>query len=165
MATTTEEAIRDRIIAVIESLTPTFDAASRFRAYRNEGGADFLGWCDANTRAAWRRFQVRGVGDDEPPAVSNLDVEQRVYRVRLLVAYPHDHRAGRDGALDRDDVMRADQHTIERAIGWAGGANFTAPYPDACWMQAEHFVERVPGATVDVLEMRLGFMFYRAFAA
>lgn len=148
----TAESIRDRIIAVIEALTPESFAGDKFRRYRNEGAGRFEDWADDNPQAALRRFQVRDTGEDTPPAVSNTDIEQREVTFSILVAYPQNARAGKDQALDRDDLMSLDQHQIEKAVGMQGRANFTSPYPDACWLSGS--TARTVGAACDFLEIR-----------
>jgi PKD repeat protein len=161
---TTAALIRDRIVAVIEALTPASLANDKFRKYRNEGAADFTGWATGNGKAAaWRRFQIRDLGDDTPPEVSNTDVELRSVWYEVRVAYPQTHRAGRDGALDRDDVMAADQHAIETAIGMRGRANFADPYPVASW--AEGSTSREISDGVDFLVIRQRMIFYLSLVA
>lgn len=165
MSTTTAEAIRDRILTVIEALTPSSLSADKFRRYRNEGGADFVSWCEANPAAAFRRVQVRSSGAVQSPAVSNTDVEEHVASFLVIVAYPQTSRSGRDAALDRDDLIDADAHSIDNAIGMRGTANFRTPYPDAWWSSpgegAEHVtVERGDG--VDFLTMRVDYRYHRA---
>lgn len=157
---TTVAQIRDRMIDVIEALTPTSLAGDKFRAYRNEGAADFRGWAEGNGKsAAWRRFQVRDIGDDAPPDISNQDYELRSVWFEIRVSYPQTHRAGRDAALDRDDVMAEDQHQIENAVGMRGRANFIAPNPIASWVEGS--TEREVGDGVDFLVIRQRMIFYR----
>lgn len=158
--TTTAANIRDRIIALIEALTPTSIAGTRFTKYRNEGGANFRGWAvGAGKASAWRRFQVRDDGSYEPPVVSNTDVELHFVTFEIVVAYSQDHRAGGDAALDRDDVMREDQLAIETAIGMRGRANFVSPHPVASWVEARP-TERELGDGVDFLVIHQRMMFY-----
>lgn len=131
--TTTAQAIRDRMIAVIEGITPRSLAGDRFRRYRNEGAGKFRPWALAFPGSARRRFQVRQIGDREEPSVSNGDFEERVVSFLVLVAYPQTHRDGPDAALDRDDAIDDDTLDIDYAIGANGRGNFAPPYPDACW--------------------------------
>lgn len=159
---TTAENIRDRIIAIIEALTPTSLAGDEFRKYRNEGAAGFTAWAAEQKAAAWRRFQVRDTGVDSPPDVSNTDIEMRYVTFEIRVAYPQTHRAGRDAALDRDDVMREDQRAIEYAIGMAGRSNFTSPNPDATWVEGS--TEREIGDGVDFLVITQRMMFMAQIA-
>lgn len=154
---TTAASIRDRMETVIAALTPDVLAGDRFRAYRNEGAGDFLTWCEANANGCQRRFQVRDLGAISQPAVTNTDVEWRELTFRVLVAYPQSHRAGRQQALDRDDMIDSDRAQIEEAIGIAGGPNFANPYPNACHLSTE--VSRESGAGFDllVIDERMGF--------
>lgn len=157
---TTAESIRDRAIAVIEGLVARVIGTDRFVAYRNEYGADFRHAAEAYPTKAWRWFQVRDDGNDEPPAVSNTDFEERKITLVVLVAYQQNHRAGPDNALDRDDAMSADQHQIEHAIGMCGRANFAPPNPDACWRSGR--TTRIVGNGVDFLEITQTMSFRRA---
>lgn len=160
MATTTPEAIRDRAIAVIESLVPTTDRSLGFRSYRNEGGADFQAWAEAHPASAARRFQVRADGATETPPVSNTDVEEHRCTLRILVAYPQSHRWGTGAALDRDDVLDQDAFSIDKALGMLGAANFTSPHPDATWIEGSP-VSRIVGGACDFVELTLTYLYWR----
>jgi hypothetical protein len=163
MATTTAEAIRGRIIAVVKALTPTSDSLLPFVPFDNELAGNFRKWADGNATAAHRRFQVRDIGKDQPPAISNTDVEARLVEFEITIAYPQTHRWGGENALDRDDVMSQDQHQIEHAIGAAGRANFTPDtYPDAYWREGE--TTRVIGRACDFLVIRQTMGFFRSMA-
>lgn len=161
MATTTPSAIRDRAIAVIEALTPSTDSAVKFRKYRNEGGADFQEWCEANSAACRRRFQVRTEGGTSTPPVSDTLVEEHQVMLTVHVAYPQTGRDGRDQALDRDDTLDADAFQIDKAIGMLGKANFTSPYADATWIEGSP-ADRIVGNGVDFLELRLVYIYKRS---
>ena len=124
MALATAEAIRDRIYTLLESLTPTFDA-TKFRRYRNEGGADFVDWAEKNPAGAFRRFQVREVGSDELPHTSTVLEERVRTRFEIRIAYPQTHRYGAANAMDRDDVMNQDWLKLNYTIGIYGGGNFS----------------------------------------
>lgn len=158
---TTKAAIRDRIHALIEALTPEQLAGDKFRRFRNEGGARFIEWCEANTKAAWRRFQVREVGADDDPDFTNTDGEYRYVSFRLLVAYPQTHRAGRDAALDRDDLVELDWFQISQAIGLNGRGNFTSPNPDACPVLCRKEEQLVERDGVDFLDVELRYYYVR----
>lgn len=160
MATTTPEPIRDRIIAVIAALTPTSDSSVPFRAYRNEGGADFQGWAEANTTAALRRFQVRLTGSSTVPEVSNTDYEEHTLIASILIAYPQFHRWGAANALDRDDVMDQDAFQVDKAVGMLGGANFTSPHADACWQDGA-VMEHVRGQACDFVQFQMTYTYKR----
>ncbi len=163
MPTSTPEAIRDRMIAVIEALTPTSDVRVPYRRYRNEGGANFQGWAEKNPTAARRRFQVRTAGRTTTPAVSNTDIEQHEVEVTITLAYPQTGRDGPDQALDRDDTADVDQFQIDRACGMLGKANFFSPYPDATWIEGVPG-ERIEGETCDFIELRYVMIYFRARA-
>jgi hypothetical protein len=152
VATTTADAICNRAITVIEALTPR-SLDKRFRAYRNEGDADFEDFADKAAAGALRRFQVRTLPADEVPESSNNDVEIHFVNLVVIVAYPKDARYGRDQALDRDRVMDEDRHIIETAIGMRGAANFTPPNADATW-RSEQEPQRERGRACDFLVLR-----------
>jgi hypothetical protein len=155
----TAESIRDRIASVMESLTPTSLTSTKLRQHRNEGDALFEDWCEKNPAAAFRRFQIREVGDDEPPLVSS--VTQEIVRVRYEIrgAYPQSHRYGPQNALDRDDVLNQDWVSINRAVGIYGRANFTGAY-DCTPLPAVKTREQ--GAKVDYLVVTVEYEYIRS---
>lgn len=157
---TTADAIRDRAIVLVEAIAPTIAPATNFRAFRNEGSADFLAWCEANPESAFRRFQVRTSGRNLPPEVSNTDHEERIVALETIVAYPHNARAGARQALDRDTAMDRDYDALELAIGLYSRANFSAPHPDACWFDGE--ANRLVGDRVDFLVVSNSYSFRRS---
>jgi lysophospholipase L1-like esterase len=160
---TTAEKIRDRLIAVIEALTPTSLSRDKFRAYRNEGDADFQSWAAQFPASGFRRFQIRDTGEDEHPEVSNEDCEERKVTFSITVAYPQTSRTGKGAALDRDDVIQQDRRSIDRAIGMIGRANLSAPYPDACWLKdGSSAPTRIEGDGVDFLEFRYQYLFQQS---
>lgn len=128
MSLATAAAIRDQIYSLIEALTPTSLSADKFRRYRNELGARFEDDMEANPPAALRRFQVREVGDDGEPDVSNTTEEAVETTFEVLIAYPQTHRYGADNAMDRDDVRKQDWKQIKHTLGCDGRANFTSTY-------------------------------------
>lgn len=158
---TTKASIRDRIHTLIEALAPDSLERDKFRRYRNEGGARFMEWCEANAAGAWRRFQVREVGADEDPDTTNTDGEYRFVSFRLLVAYPQNQRSGRDGALDRDDVVEQDWFAINQAIGLNGRSNFTAPNPDAAPIVCRKEEQLIERDGVDFLDVELRYYYVR----
>lgn len=97
----------------------------KFRKYRNEGGADFIAWAEQNPGSAFRRFQVRDNGEDSIVEVSNMDFDERRVTFRITIAYPLNARTGPDQALDRDDVMDDDFHSIDFLVGIYGRQNFS----------------------------------------
>jgi len=160
---TTAESIRDRIIDAVTALTPNSLTRDRFRAYRNENGADFMKYADDNSSGAFRRFQVRDNGEDDVVAVSNTDYDMRFVTFQTIVAYPQTTRTGPDQALDRDDAMDTDFHQIDYAIGIYGRANFSpitvATYPDATPLGAKKDV--VHGVACDFLVITTSFSYRR----
>lgn len=154
---TTAPALRDYIIALVTALTPDVLSGDRFIAFRNEGNGDFVVAMEAAPAGALRRVQVRYSGDDDPPIVTNTDHERQLVTFQIMVAYPHTGRYGADMALDRDDVMRSDQHQLEETVGLYGQANFVSPNPNACWRDAP--VSRLAGTSVDFLVVDLTLEF------
>lgn len=126
MATATQEAIRDRVYTLIEALSPSLLGSTKFRRYRNEGDADFDAFAEQNPSAALRRFQVREVGDDELPTVSNVTTERVRLKLEIRIAYPQTQRYGSAAGMDRDDVMNADWLKINYAVGLYGRGNFSS---------------------------------------
>ncbi len=156
----TAAAIRDRIKALIEALTPVSDSGVKFRSYRNEGKGDFQDWAESLQSSAFRRFQARTEGTEDPPEVSNTDVDLRHMSIVVMIAYPQTGRHGPDQALDRDDVIDEDWGKINGAIGIYGGANFPNNVAYACTpLGCEHEIER--GGAVDMLTIRMRLSFWR----
>lgn len=167
MALATAESIRDRIYALIEAITPTSLTSDKFRRYRNEDGADFQAWAEGHATAALRRFQVREVGDDEPPLVTHLTRETVRVRYAITLAYPQTHRYGAANAMDRDDVMNQDWKQIKYAITGTGGvarANFTSAVDGEydCTPLASSTKTREQGGKVDYLVISVEFEYIRA---
>lgn len=162
MTTTTDDLVRDRIVAVIAALAPTSPTSPGFAAYRNEDDGDFVKWAEANPDAAWRRFQVRDNGDDAPPEVSSVTLQESTRTFRILVAYSRTHRAGPKNALDRDRLMSRDQHQIEFAVGMTGKSNFSATngFPEASWRSGR--TARQSGTAVDFLVITQTMAFWRS---
>lgn len=153
----TDDAIRDRILTLIEALTPTSLAGDKFRRYRNEGDGDFHAFAQDNPQL--RRFQARDTGEDAPPAVSNMITEERELHLDITISYPQTARTGRNNALDRDDVMIEDWKKIDFAIGICGGGNFSGTNnctPLGCTKS----VERV--GKVDFLVIRAQYRYWRS---
>ena len=108
-----------------------------------------------------RRFQVRDIGSDEPPAVSNTVYEQRRLSVEILIAYPQDNRAGSDNALSRDNVMDQDWDYIDFNIGMCGRVQFYTTHdctPRGCTKEVER------GETCDFMVIRAEYDYLRALA-
>ena len=156
MAATTETAVRDLCVAVIAALTPTELPRDRFTPFRNEGDGSLTDWAENSPTAAFRRFQVRTLGNTAPPTVSNTDIESVEVNFVISVAYPQNHRAGQS-ALVRDTIMEQDRIQIERATGMTGRANF----PDACWLSST--VTRAAGSACDYLVINQTMQMIRSF--
>jgi hypothetical protein len=154
----TAAAIRDRCHALIEALTPTSLSSTKFRRYRNEGDGNFDDFAETNPAAAFRRFQIRDDGSEDPPEVSNTDIDLRHITLIVRIAYPHTGRYGADQALDRDDVMDQDWGLVNGKLGIYGRSNFSSSN-DCTPLGATREVMR--GASVDVLEVTARYSFYR----
>jgi hypothetical protein len=154
---TSEGEIRDRIADIIAGLTPTSLSSDRFREHRNEQ-SNFIDYCETKPNGALRRFQVIETGADSPPETSSVYVEERLATFVITIAYPRTARYGADQALDRHDVMREDQRIIERAIGPAGRANFTDPWPNALWRGGGVTREEGEGCDYLVISQDMAFV-------
>jgi hypothetical protein len=161
MTLATASAIRDRIASVLESLTPTSLTSTKLRQHRNEGDALFEDWCEKNPAAAFRRFQIREVGDDELPVSSSVLEERVRTRFDLRVAYPQSHRYGSANAMARDDAMNEDWSKINASVGIYGGANFTGTC-DCIPLGA--IKSRETGAKIDYLFVTIEVEYLRATA-
>ena len=159
MALATVEAIRDRIYTLIEALTPTSLSGDTFRRFRNEGGADFVEMSEKNPPGSLRRFQVREVGDDEPPETSAITEERVRVRFQITIAYPQTARYGGENAMDRDDVINQDWLKLNYAIGIYGRANFSSTH-DCTPLGATKTREQ--GQKVDFLVVDASFEYLRS---
>lgn len=112
---TTTPTLRALLIANIAAIDA--QGSPGFRAYRHDQAASFTDWCDANPASAFRRYSVRDYGFDTMESVNQGDIEWRRVQLRITVAYPHTNRAGAQGAVSRDALMRLDRHAIEVATG------------------------------------------------
>lgn len=113
--TTTTPRLRALLIANIAAIDA--QGSPGFRVYRHDQAAAFTDWCDANPAGAFRRYSVRDYGFDTLESVNQGDLEWRRVQLRITVAYPHTNRAGAQGAVSRDALMRIDRHAIEVATG------------------------------------------------
>ncbi len=160
MAFTTADDIVERVLDIIEALTPDTIPGSRFRRYRGEGDGDFVTWCEASPESAFRRVQARHNGSVRVPDVSNGDFEERETTITVLIAYPNDGRAGKNQTRSRDQLIGLDLDQLERAIGLYSRANFTPPNPDAFfrdWSSA-----RIAQDACTFLSVEVTYAFYRA---
>ena len=161
MALTTAEAIRDRVRTLVGWVDPVSLTSTRFRDSRSELKGDFREWAEKSVPGCFRRFQARNVGNDEPPAVSNMSFEERRLTLEIVIAYPQDHRAGPGNALDRDDLIEQDWVEIDTNIGITGRGNFGSTYdctPIGCTKEIER------GGVVDFLVIRAEFLYLRALS-
>lgn len=159
MAIATAEAIRDRLYTLVEGITPTSLSADKFRRYRNEDAAGFDEWAEKNPGAAFRRVQIREVGDDEPPLVSNMDTERVRVTFEIRIPYPQTHRYGPANAMDRDDVANQDWRAINYKIGIYGRSNFSGSY-DCTPLGAVK--SRDAGGKIDYLVITADFEYERS---
>lgn len=159
--TTTLATLRDRIVTLVEALTPDTLAADKFRLFRNEGDADFISAMVAKPDMAFRRFQVRaepGVSEPEQP-VSNVDYNEHVVEFTLTVAYPQTARTGGTAARARDATMDDDFHKIKYAIGVHSRGSFSGS--SDCTPLGCDSPSRVSEGAVDFLIFPARFIYLR----
>jgi len=161
MSLATAAAIRDRVRQLLGWVDPVSLIDTRLRDFRNEGAAEFRAWAEENVAACFRRFQVRNVGHDETPIISNTDYERRRLDLEVVVAYPQTNRAGSDNAMDRDDIIEEDWDQIDFNIGIASRGNFGSTN-DCTPLGCTKEIERGDG--VDFLVVRAEFTYNRALA-
>ncbi len=159
--TATVAAIRDRAHDVLETLELPHESRTRLRRYRNEGDGNFQTWAESNPSGCLRRFQIRSDGTEQPPEVSNTDVDMRHVTLVVRVAYPHSQRYGVDGALDRDDVIDADFGEIEKVVGIYGRQFYSGSH-DCTPLGIVDGREMEIGTSVDFLVLRARFSYYRS---
>lgn len=124
--------IRDRIQALVEDILPARLAADRFRHSRDEHAGRFDESCDKNPAGAFRLFDARDEGETEQLDFSSGDVDLESARFIVTIAYPHNHRYGARGAVDREKCMDEDWRKINYAIGMYGVDNFPINTPYYC---------------------------------
>jgi hypothetical protein len=154
-------AIRNQGYTLLEAITPTYLTPDKFRRYRNEGSADFQAWAEKNPTACIRRFQIRQVGTDDLPTVSDTTTERVTLQLEIRIAYPQTERFGNANAMSRDDVLNEDWRAINYRIGLYGRGNFTGAYdctPLGATMDMEHSVG------VDYMVVLARFEYVRAIA-
>lgn len=125
MSLATTAAIIDRVLSVIEGLTPTSLAADKFRRYRAEMSGNFEEWVGNNPNCLRRVAAREVIGDQRPETSSGVEERTRT-TIRVTIAYPQTHRYGADNTRDRDDVIAQDWKLINAAIGIYGRANFSS---------------------------------------
>lgn len=149
----TTDLIRDRIAQILKGLTPSMQATNRFREIRGEGADDLMTWAEENPTAAFRVFQVQFDGMVGVPEVSNSDFEERLARFVVTIAYPNDGRAGKRQSISLEKMIGQDLDQLEKVIGLYSRANFSAPYPDACfrdWSSSRSTLDVCTYLTVEV---------------
>lgn len=156
MPTATIETIRDRIIVLIEALTPTSLVGDRFRVSRDENMADFAEWVRSSPAASLRRFQVRSTGDAVDPEATNVTEARQETEIVVLVAYPQTNRYGGNAGRDRDDVIDEDWRKINYAIGIYGRANFSSTH-DCIPLGATKSIDRLPGVDLLTISARYAY--------
>jgi hypothetical protein len=159
MALATLASIRDRILTVIESLTPSTLSGNKFLRHRAERDGVFDEWVEKNPSAALRRVDCSEVGSDETPEVSSATEEAVFADLEIRVAYPQSHRYGPDNARDRRDAQNLDWKAINAAVCLYGRASFSGSN-DCTPISATKTVESV--GAVDLLVIRLRVRYFRA---
>lgn len=158
--TTTVETIRDKMITVIEALTPSTESKETFRVSLDE--IDFREWASKYKGAVFRRFSILDVTDYENVRVSDGLVEQIDAVLEVVVAYPKSRsKYGANGLRDAMDLIREDMHLIDDNVGLHGGANTVSGQCRAVKRSARiDMGDTDDTAILSVLE--LGVPFYRA---
>lgn len=154
MSTTTYSAVRDTILSQIEGITPTSETSRLFR--RHNEVDDLEVWAEAHPAAAFRRFDVRRVFDDDFPEVSNTDVEEELALVEVTVAYPRVQTGTYRSPSLRDVLMNEDKNALRKAVGIGGYANYTDA---ACIQENSSTIEL---EAVVFLRLQLTLAFYRS---
>jgi hypothetical protein len=116
LATTTYDAIRDRMVAKVEAITPA--SASAYRLRRAKQSTSIRSW--TKTSAVFRGFEIEGGSRIEPP-FKDPSAYLVTQRVDLTIAYPT--AWGLYGLKDRDDaeaVIESDANQIRDALYSAG---------------------------------------------
>lgn len=114
---TTAGAIRDRMISLIEDITPAIHAGQKFRAHREE--SDFREASNGNPPGCLRRFSVTFGGDTTQALVTDHQTERVEETVEVVIAYGTDWRHGGIQRLGLHDAMASDAKKIDAAIGVA----------------------------------------------
>lgn len=155
-------AIRDRLTTVLRQATPNVSSSDKFVPFAEDLAGDFETWAEANPGGATRQFQVRDASTGASPDHSQVEFEERFAPLVIEVAYPQSNRWGSDGALGRDDVIESDRLQIEKVVGLYGKANFTPPFPDACFRPDRYSYSTVRKTACDFLVVLMTFSYYRS---
>jgi hypothetical protein len=137
--TTTFETIRNAQASTIEALTPGQHATDKFRRHRER--QEFMAWVAANPKACMRRFQILSDLNptQEPTADGSIELCRHTLEVR--VAYPvWPGKYGAENDRDMEDLMTADLHQIDGAIGLNGFASYVTNQ-DLCQRQSSQVID------------------------
>lgn len=124
MSTTTAKLIRNKQSTLISALSPDDLRGVSFREY--DRSEPFAEWADANPRACLRKFYIEDLSTYETPLISDAQIEQVQTTFRVQVAYPKDSRYGISNRADAMDLINADRHDIDHAIGLRGSADYVS---------------------------------------
>ena len=116
--TTTIKAIREAQESAVLALSPQSLAGDAFHIHDRQ--EDFRTWCEANPKAAFRRFAISNVVTAEP-TYSDHRQDIEASRLEVLIAYPKlVAKFGAQGYQTAMDLMRQDMHKVATAIGERG---------------------------------------------
>jgi hypothetical protein len=122
--TTAAKLIREKQATIIEALVPDNFTGYLFREYAEQ--MPFDEWADTNPQAAMRKFYIEDLATYETPLISDAVIEQVQTNFRVAIAYPKDSRYGLKNRTAAMDVIEADRHAVDHAIGLRGSANYVA---------------------------------------
>lgn len=164
MSTTTAEAILNSITSrIVTRLTPTYDSDKLFLLHEEQEENGFRDWAERNADACLRKFSAMFMGEEEPPLVSNGDVELVGEELEVVVAYPTTNRFRSQVALHH--VIREDLRQIEHEVGSNG---FNALDTDVASIGTATVItlgrRREDGPPVTFGVLRLRAMYYRSNA-
>lgn len=114
---TTAGAVRDRMISLVEDITPAIHAQQKLRAHREQN--DFREASGAVPGSCLRRFSITFLGDTTQALVTDYQTERVEETVEVVIAYPTDWRHGGTQQLGLHDVMASDAKKIDATIGVA----------------------------------------------
>lgn len=140
---TTFATVRDKQCLLLEALTPSKHAGTKFRRHREQ--APFEAWVDANPKACLRRFQILSDMEVEQSDTSDGDLVSWRHTMQLWVAYPLEYGLyGAENERDLEDVVELDAVKIDSAIGRHGYPSFVQ-YQELCERQSMT-LDDIPGA-------------------